>query len=355
MEEIKIFNHPWHVAHQFSLVQIPETKWSWLEQCRRSYSIGPRNDFAKDYGIEWVCDYEEGKYDVALLHIDQQCFGDGIWKYGKGSLYKELNEVIKDIPKIVIMHGTPYYPEEYPSDITEENYKSKGYTKDQIGMSSYLIDMCKRVIGDNVMVTNSKTAARQWGRGIPFWHGIDASEWLDLPKEPRVVTMIGPAGLDKYYDRMFLSAVRERLIEEDIYHCHITVDARFKTWDEYREFMGRSLIYFNPTRESPMPRARTEAMLSGCCVISTANQDSEEYLVSGENSIVTKRNPDFVVQVIKGLIKNYDEAIKIGQAGKKTATELFKKERFENDWRKLLEQVIKYHKEFGTTKGFKYD
>lgn len=342
------------MAHQFSLVQIPNTKWTYLEQCRRKYSSGVRGDFIKDYNINYVPHYEEDKYDVALLHVDQQCFEEGIWNYGKGSLYKDLNKIIQDIPKIVIMHGTPYYPEKFPSDITKENYKEKGYTKNQIGMSSELIEMCKDIIGDNIMITNSKMAAKQWGFGIPFWHGLNPDDWWDLPKEPRAVTMIGPAGLDKYYDRMFLSAVKERLLDEGIYHCHITVDVKFKNWDEYRDFLGRSLIYFNHTKESPMPRARTEAMLSGCCVISTANQDSETYLINGENCITTRRNPDFVVKVIKGLIKNYDEAIKIGQAGKKTAIKLFSKERFESDWRRLLEEVVEYHKKNKTTKGYKF-
>lgn len=324
----------------YELVKIPNTKWSWLEQSRRSYSSGVRGDFRKKFGIERVPFYEKGKYDVALLHLDQQCFDERSWENGKGSLYRELNKIITDIPKIVIMHGTPYYPENFLCDITEENYKEKGYTKDQIGMSSELIEKCKEVIGSNVMVTNSKTAARQWGFGMPIIHGLDADEWLDLPKEPRVITMMSPGGLDKYYDRMFLSAVKEKLLDEGIVHCHITVDTIFNKWQNYREFLGRSLIYFNPTRESPMPRARSEGMMSGCCVISTANQDAEEFLINGENAIITKRNPDFVVEVIKGLINNYGKAIKIGKAGKATALKLFNGDRYRKQWRELLERTI---------------
>jgi len=298
--------------------------------------------------------YEKGKYDLAVLHLDQQCMDLALWECGKGSLYRELNKVITDIPKIVIMHGTPYYPEAFPSDISEKNYERKGYTKHQIRMSSNLIERCKNVIGDNVMVTNSFTAAKQWGHGIPIWHGLDDSEWWDLPKEPRVITMISPAGLgDKYYDRKLLSAVKEKLLEDDIYHCHITVDTRFYNWDDYRNFIGRSLIYFNPTRESPMPRSRTEVMLSGCCLVSTANQDAETFLKSGDNCIIVKREPDYIVKVIKSLIKNYDTAVEIGQRGKETAKKLFVKDRYDKQWQKLMNEVIKYHKEHGNTKGFK--
>jgi len=313
----------------------------------------PRGDYLKKFGTNIVPFYEKGKYDLAILHIDQQCMSPGIWNDGKGSLYRELKEVITDIPIIVINHGTPYYPEEFSSDIRETTYKELGYTLEQVGMSSLLIEKCKQMIGDNVMVTNSKKASRQWGRGIPIWHGLDHNEWWDLPKEPRVVTMVSPGGLDKYYDRKLLSVVKEGLLEQDIYHCHITVDTKFSNWDEYRDFLGRSLIYFNHTAQSPMPRSRTEAMLSGCCVISTANQDADTFLKNGYNAMVVKREPDYVVKLIKGLIKNYKTAIEIGQRGKETAKNLFSKERYDNDWRKLLEAVIDYHKEHGTTKGFK--
>ena len=305
---VRIFNYPWHISHQASLVKIPNTKWSWLIQHRRQYSTFPRDDFFTGFGLEWVPEYEKGKYDFALLHLDQQCFEEELWKRGKGSLFREVNSVIHDIPKVLIMHGTPFYPESFACDITKENYEELGFTSDQIGMSSGLIKRFKEEIKDiDVLVFNSKTAQRQWGfatteqfiptevgktlKGTPqyaltIWHGLDSNEWYDLPKEPRVVTMISPAGLDMYYDRTLLRAVKEYLSEKDIELCHITVDASFKNWDEYRNFLGRSLIYFNPTRQSPMPRSRTEAFLSGCCVITRDGQDVEDFVTDKENAII---------------------------------------------------------------------
>ena len=109
---------------------------------------------------------------------------------------------------------------------------------------------------------------------------------------------------------------------------------------EYKEFLGRSLIYFNPTLESPMPRARTEAMLSGCCVLTTPHQDADMFIEDGKNGFIVSRNPKAVVDKIKYLIKNYDEAIKIGQAGKKTAQELFNHKRFEQDWKNFVEKNL---------------
>ncbi len=325
MKQIKIFNYAWHIAHQYELFKIPGTKFTWLNQYKRKYSNFPRGEMLFKFGVDLVNHYEEGKYDVALLHLDQQCFEENLWDRGKGSLYKEINSVIKDIPKIVIMHGTPYYPEMFNNDIKNDTFAKNG-------ISSELIKRFKEAVKGNYIITNSKTAHKQWdvdnwGKGRTIWHGLDPEEWRDFPKEPRVVTMISPGGLDKYYDRVFLSAVKELLSERGIYHCHITVDAVFKAFEEYRDFLGRSLIYFNPTRESPMPRSRTEAMFSGACVITTASQDADEFIKDKENGfLLHKRQPKLVADLIEGLLEDYKTAQTIGQAGKKTALELFGQE-----------------------------
>ena len=315
-KKLRIIGYPWHLGHQYELSKLPFVEWSWLMQYKRKYSKRIRNDFMTN----WVPYYEKGKYDLALLHLDQQCVDEELQRRGKASLYMNINEVIKDIPKIVIQHGTPYYPEKFTKE--------------------FMIQETKKLIGDNVMVTNSKTAAKQWGFGTPIIHGLDPKEWFDLTKEPRIVTVISPAGLDKYYDRTFLRAVRERLEEQSIMMCHITVDFRASNWDEYRKLLGSSLIYFNPTRESPMPRSRTEAMLSGCCVITTPHQDADTFIKHGINGLICKRNPDHVIKLINWCMDNYKEAIKIGQKGKETAKEVFSMERYQNDWKKLMYKTI---------------
>lgn len=324
--KLRILNHPWHLAHQKSLMDAlePYADFFWLIQYKRPFNKTTRGEFP----VTMVDHYEPGFYDLAILHLDQQCFEPKeIWQRGKGVLYRDLNEAITDIPKIVINHGTPYWPEEWPSDLED-------------GCSTALIERMKKAIGNNTMVINSRTAAKQWGFGTPIIHGLNPDDWWDLPKERRVVTMISPGGLDMYYDRQFLSAVKERLEEEDIIHCHITVDWHSKDWDDYRDFLGRSLVYFNPTRQSPMPRSRSEAMLSGSCVITTGNQDASDFIEHGVNGFITPRNPDEAVRLIKQCLENYDKSIEIGQRGKETAKKLFAMDRYRDDWVKLLNKVL---------------
>ena len=297
--------------------------------------------------MKYVNHYEKGKYDAVILHLDQQAIEEGIYQMGKASLYRELNELITDVPKIVMMHGTPYFPERMETQ--------------------QIITILKDMVGSNPMLVNSHSAKKQW---CGYWknksgewakkfdgfpeeqvsviiHGMDSDEWLDLPKEPRIITMISPAGLDKYYDRVFLSYTFEALEERGITPCHITVDWRADTFDDYREFLGRSLIYFNPTRESPMPRARTEAMLSGCCIVTTPHQDADTFIKQGENGFIVPRNPEVAADLMVSLIDKYKAAVQVGQNGKKTALELFGTERYQWDWQEYLEKVISEYKNHG--------
>lgn len=320
------------LAHQYSLTDIP-AEWSWLVTHRRQYSAFARGDFAKTRGIRWVPDFQPGYYDLAILHLDQQCFETGLWERGKGSLFRQLAPQM-DCPTVVICHGTPYYPEQFNEDCTPD------------GCSNVLREKMKEALGllkvPYRLVVNSKKAAEQWGMGTCIYHGLDPAEWYDLPKEPRAVTMISPAGLPMYYDREFLRGVKDCLEERGISHCHITEVGGYtpKDWEDYRQFLGRSLVYFNPTRESPMPRARTEAMLSGCCVVTTPHQDASDFIQDGVNGYLCERDPEATADLIKGLIEDYPRAIAIGQAGKETARELFTKERFLADWDRLIHELL---------------
>lgn len=311
---------------------MPEIEWHWLIQHRRQYGVMARGDMAEKFNIKWVTHYEPGKYDFALLHFDQQCFDDALWKIGKGSLFRELSDVIQDITKIVICHGTPYWPEKFPA------YNEFDEPCD--GISLELIELAKKATKGCYVIMNSHKAAEQWGFGTTIWHGLNKDEWWDLPKEPRVVTMQSPAGLDKYYDREFLHAIRESLWEEGIKHAQITVDFLAKSWDDYRQFLGRSLIYLHPQKETPMSRGRTEAMLSGCCLLTTPFHDTDRFIKHGKNGFFIRRNPAEVVDMVKQLLNNYDYAIKIGRAGKKTAQETFSWERYHKEWLAFVESAI---------------
>lgn len=335
---INVFRALNHLGNDYELLKISRTypvKFHYLiNNVRKWNHISPRPEpstWLSSDEFEWVTHYDPGKYDLAILSVDQQHVNPNI---GKGFLYKEMNAVIQDIPKIVINHGTPMYPEMYPEDIV---INGGDFMTDK-GMQ-HVVGM-KELIGNNFMIVNSYDAVDRWGWGYPLIHGMDASEWMDLPKEPRVTVMISPGGLDKYYNRQLLTAIKGHVKEKTSLDVqHVTVNYNAHDWNDYKQFLGRSLIYINPTLDSPMPRSRTEAMLSGCCVL-TSKHHNADFIKHGEEGFIVPDNPLSYAQAIKQLIfNNYREAEAIGQAGKKKAKELFAMDRYQEDLYKIIVQV----------------
>ena len=106
--KIKVIGVPWHLGHQFDLFSAlkDDVEFDLIENNVRRWDTLIR-DIPEN--VRFVKYYDKSKgYDLALLHVDQQCTMPTL---GKSILFKELNETIDDIPKIVINHGTPMIPE----------------------------------------------------------------------------------------------------------------------------------------------------------------------------------------------------------------------------------------------------
>jgi len=329
--KLKVFSLPWHTGHQYELLKL-DFDWHYLIQHTRKWgsSSRPQPDHLK-----WVPYYEPGKYDFALLHIDQQCL---LPRLGKSIVYREIRSQIKDIPVIVINHGTPTYPEIFMQKAEEE-----GMAPTEDNAMIYGREEMKKVLSDvDQVVVNSHQAAKEWDLGKAIIHGMDVDEWKDLPKEVKIVTSISPAGMGEvYYGRNFYRETRDILSKEYGINAMWVGEQSFApSWEHYKGYIGRALIYFNPTIGSPMPRARTEAMLSGCCVVTTKFHDADKFIEHGKNGFLVDVNPVQAAKLLAELVSDYKRAIKVGQEGKKTAIKLFSGERFRQEWRDLIESVL---------------
>lgn len=276
--------------------------------------------------------YEPGKYDLAILHLDQQCVNPDI---GKGKLYRQLNEVIQDIPKIVINHGTPDYKEMYEEDLVING----GFITTPKG--DKWISGMKQLIGDNFMIVNSYKAVERWGWGYPIIHGMDEEDWPDLPKEFRISMSLSPGGLDHYYNRMLISDIKESIKEVTGYELtHMNVNYTPENGQAYKEFLSRSLLQIYPFRDSPMPRSRTEAMWMGCTVLSSKHHNADEFIENGKNGFIIPDNPLSYAETLNDLINYcYQDCIEIGKKAKETARKYFNGERYRKDVFKVLEAV----------------
>lgn len=266
--------------------------------------------------MELVLDFDPKDYDLAILHIDQQCTDPRI---SKGLLFKEFKDLTQGMKRVVINHMTPYHDQ---------------YENDQC------IQIIKEMVGSIPMIVNSRQAAAQWGWGTPIIHGMDPTEWHDLPKEPRAVACMSGGGMNKAYRRELLHATMDILRERGIELYWIMGNMKFQTVEEYKNFLGRSLVYVHLGWQSPMPRSRTEAMMSGCCIVSTRHHDWDQYIENGVNGFIIQDNPNAAADLIEDLITNrIKEAREIGQRGKQTAIEKLHIDRWAKDWEQFIHNL----------------
>lgn len=336
MKRLRIFKSPSHVAHDHDLMEAlsPLADFSLLINYTRRWDERNR---PLPKNTEWVTHFEKGKYDFAILNIDQQSSNPNL---NKSVLPRHMRAAIEavepSLPIVYINHGTPVYPEMFPDASKETGYISERLKKE-------ILD----IVGDCPMIVNSHQAATDWGKGYPIIHGMEATEWIDSEeKEIRSCTFVSQAGIgDKYYNRSFLVSVMDYLKEKHgVQHQWVNTPNCFqaKGIKEYKEFIGKSLVYFNPTFASPMPRSRTEAMLSGCCIVTTPAHDADTFIQDGVNGfIVPPDNVEYAGEVIGRLLKNYRVAKEVGQKGKATAQEIFSRGRYRDDWIKFITKELK--------------
>lgn len=341
---LRIFGIPWHVPHQYSLITaLPNfIEWEYLEPAWRSWALESR-PIPENLRLG-ISEYRKGIYDVAILHVDGQC-GDPT--NNKGALFRQLTQVITDIPIIVINHGTPWLPEHY------EKYL-KGVT-DQEARIQKAYQMCKRhmeeLIGDRTMIVNSPKAAEDWGFGTPIIHGIANSpyeKYVDLPKDPVIVYSLSPGGWPYYYNRRVVEGQKSLLREQGLPVKHLRVDVKLNSYEEYKDYIGRALIGVFPFRESPMPRSRTEMMLSGAAIISTKHHNIHDYFTGADTIEDINKDTEILwcdmedsrdgATKAKYLYENPDVAVRIGQNGKKRAKEVYDVDRYRADWHRLLKK-----------------
>jgi len=260
-------------------------------------------------------------WDVALLHLDQWCDGRNNLR---ALPYRITNLVAQEMPRIVIMHGTPD---------DEENRQA-----------------ILQLIGDLPVVCNSYQAAGEWDGGEGrhdrygleqfrvIIHGYDVDEFWSEPLEGRrqeAITICSGGTISREYHGIPLVERLMRDVEIAWYGPRGNQDW-LPNYRAYREMLASSLIYFSPTRRAPMPGARTEAMLSGCCVVTVPGNDVERF--HGRTGFVV-RTYEQARDTLRALLRDPGLAWEVGQKGREVAREMFGRERFVGEWMRVLGEL----------------
>lgn len=308
---MKILDYAWHQPHSYRLMQaLHDCEFYFLKVGPRTWkeSLRPRPPNFQGF----VKIYEPGRYDVAILHLDQWCDSHAL----RGYPFRLVDGLVQDISKIVIMHGTPDDPENRQRIL--------------------------KLIGDNYLICNSRQAYRQWGlgpeRSRAILHGYNVDEFRsEKTRRMEVITVCSGGQISREYHGIPLL---ERM------KCDVPITwfgergdlPFFSDYDGYRTYLAGALIYFHPGQRSPMPGSRTEAMLSGCCVVSADNQDAGQYIQHGQTGFLSN---DFVElrDILRALLAEPHRAYEVGKRGREMAREVFTLENLRRQWLSLFEDL----------------
>jgi len=311
---LKFLDHAWHLVHSYRMHALP-ARIDYFPVGDRYWDEEIRPTPSNHGGMVPNPDLRE--YDVILSHFDNWCDRTPL----RGTLYRIMNLLALKAPqaaRVTIMHGTP----------------DDGGNRERIVR---MLDLAPG--GPPFLVVNSEQAYREWGLGPDnsraIIHGYDVDEFYSN-KEKKVwaITVCSAGDMSREYHGVpMLEAVKRRV---PVIWCGLHGDIPyFKSHRAYRDFLAESLIYVHTGQRSPMPGARTEAMLSGCCIVTTSNNDADRYIENGVTGFLCDTAAE-MIETIKMLLADPHKAYKVGKAGREAARHFFHKDRYVADWLQLL-------------------
>lgn len=314
---LRILDHAWHQPHSYRLHALPATF--------DYYLVGSRtwDERVRPVPPNWrgfVCDPDPAEYDLILSHIDNWVDRSPL----RATPFRVMNLIAKGapgVPRVCIMHGTP--------DNEENRQNITRILDDAPG-------------GAPFMVCNSQQAYEDWGlgpeRSRAIIHGYDVDEfWSSNRRTICAITVCSAGEISRSYHGVpLLERIRR---DVPVVWCGENGDIPpFPSYEQYREWLATSLIYVHTGQRSPMPGGRTEAMLSGCCVVSTSNNDADTYIEHGETGFLCDTAVE-MIETLKMLLAEPEQAYRVGKRGREAARVLFAADCFIADWMRLLDDL----------------
>lgn len=344
-----ILTYRWHTAHQYELFKLGHrftlVTGSGTNMCEKwDYGQRPLPDNVKFKPLQEISIKE---YDFAILPFDENTLDaehcNGIVSMDWGKTFLNMLEFTQGIPRTAICHGTPH---RY-GDFLKENIPIQK-NADQI-FTSKREAFCNLLKNIHV-VCNSHQALTEWGfrKSSVIWHGFSPHEFTSGKHDKSCLTLTEQAFEERAYYRGEICFNRIIKLLKNICEVEYTTHPNpytieNKVWamakfQIYARYIGQFAIYLNPTINSPMPRSRGEAMMTGTIPVSLRNHDVDMFIQNGANGFYGDTAEE-VAEHIAWLIKNENLRKKISKNARNTAMDVFNIDRFLSDWNKLFKRL----------------
>lgn len=302
---LRVLGHPWHTPHAYELLKLP-VEWSYLPgDWHHAFRPFPTERVRwVDWGVPLAA------FDVVVTHVSPQA--------GGAVYFERLKRLATSagVPLVAIQHGTP-----------EDEEQARGG---------------RELVGETMIVCNSHESQALWAypRSQTIIHGFTPEEWpattyahaeavVSLPPIPATTPFFG-----SFYNIALMEEVRRRVPV-----TWIRRDVSFGRWEDYRAWLGQRSIIVNPTRRSPMPRARGEAMMMGLVPVTTNHMGEDRFIEHGVNGYLVPDEAEAIAETVMRLLRDRDLCGRVGRAARQTAMERFSWGRWAGEWMTLLDQI----------------
>jgi len=306
MSSVRVVKYPWHIGHDYELFKLP-VDWSLIIDTSRMWGWKQRP--LPDH-VKLISSAEASENDLMILHVDQWITEE----IEKRNLFETWRDQFPG-KKVVLCHGCNM---------------ADGCSKEEL----------QGLIGDLPTVMNSPTANRLWELEDSRFilHGFGPEEWPETDYSSNQVVVVQAFQNKRHTAFRNVEAV-EQTEAAGVDLMWIGRDRKFARFTDYRDFLAKHSIFFNPSFASPNPRTRAEAMLCGLAVVTTNSHGEDAYIRNGENGFCSN-DLEELIDYLKKLQADPALARKLGEAGRKTAHETFHIDRFRKEWGEVISAVM---------------
>lgn len=344
MTPLRVLTYRWHCPHQFELYKIGHqfdlathagtamcNEWDWRHRPMpgnatfvHSASVNPRD------------------YDLAILHFDENALRPercrGVVPTDWGNNFRWLLSQ-RDIPAIAVCHGTPQFIGQYDGAYA-------GADLEQIYEDSRqeLVD----ALGETMVVCNSHQAKAEWkfNKSTVIWHGFSPNDFPPGANNLGILTMAERAMKARpHYNGYFIYQQVRNALGDKASFAEISVpnpsnrvsagnNWATQKYHNYVRALANYTTYFNPTRRSPMPRTRAEAMMAGLISVSFTSHDVEMFIKNGINGFHSC-DPDELAEFLSFIARS-PTTDKLRHRSLKTARDQFNIDQYLSSWNKLI-------------------
>jgi glycosyltransferase involved in cell wall biosynthesis len=220
-----------------------------------------------------------------------------------------------------------------------------------------IVHKMRELVSDCHIVFNSYESQASWGVPNPsqrtIIHGFDINEWEEWRGGVSgILTVAGKMGQRRFatgytlwyntikriknYDCMVMGSAwenPENWEREIIRHS--------EGWGDLKRTMATWDVYFSPTDESPFPRARSEAFVTGMPMVSTRKHNANLYIEDGISGFLIN-DADEAEDRLRQLLGDADLRKRFSRNAREKARQVLSSERYLKEWNDLLDFVMGY-------------